>query len=104
MGRVKAESPAVRDQARRNVGNPWLRFAIRSALGVWPKGHHIKGGKAYSDGKTRRDGADSFYNLPQEACAILEASAIRALASVCAQEFVAQIAVTMLDIHEIESQ
>src|SRR6478672_1258144 len=101
---VKAESPSVRDQVRRNLRNSWLRFAVWSVRGVCLKGHRIKGRKAYSDAKTRGDGADSFHNLPQEACAVLEAPAIGALASVCTQEFVAQVSVTMFDIHEIKSQ
>src|SRR4051812_4643643 len=101
MERIKAETPSVWDQIRRNVGNPWLRFAVARAFGAWPKGHRIEGGKTYSDTKARGDGADSFYNLPQKTCAILEASSIGPLASMCTQEFMAQIPVAMLDIHEI---
>src|SRR5437764_10062947 len=104
MKGVKAESPAVRDQARRNIRNSWVWFAVGRALGVWPKGRCIEGRKAYCDAQTRSDGADSFHNLPQEACAVLEAPAIRAFARVCTQEFVTQVSVAMLDIDEIESQ
>src|SRR5256885_16770534 len=101
---VKAEPPAVRDQICRNVRNSWLRFAVGSALWVWPKGHCIEGRKPYSDAETRSYGADSIYDLPQETCTILKAPAIWALASVSTQEFVAQVSVTMLDVHEVESQ
>src|SRR3954471_14304600 len=104
MEGVKSESPLIWNQARRKIGNSWLRFAVGGTLGVWLKGHCIEGRKTYSDGQAWGDGADSFHNLSQEACAIFEASAIRALARVCAEEFVTQVSMTMLDIHEIESQ
>src|SRR5690242_1689553 len=104
MKGIKAESPAVRDQTCRNVRNPCLWFAVRSGLRVWPEGRRVERRQPYSDCKAWGNGADSFDNLPQEACAILEASAIVTFAGMCTQEFVAQISVAMLDVHEVESQ
>src|SRR3984957_9998559 len=47
---------------------------------------------------------DALNYLAQEASAILETATILTRTSVCAQKFVAQIAVTVLDVHEIEAQ
>src|SRR5215813_2733106 len=47
---------------------------------------------------------NALHNLPQEPCSILETAAVGFRPSVCAQEFVPQIAVAVLDVYEVEAK
>ncbi len=63
----------------------------------------IKRGKSHANFQPRRVGADAGDDLAQETGAILETAAVFAGAIDRAEEFVAEVAVAMFDIHEMET-
>ena len=74
-----------------------------SSLCTWLKGREIKHTEPNSDAKSRRLGTNSCHNIPQKPGAILKSATKQAGAVIGRQQFVAQIAVTMLDVDPAES-
>src|SRR5207248_11146539 len=66
--------------------------------------HSIKSRETHANVQVRRNGTYSLHNFAQESRAILKIPAITAFASVCAEEFVAEVSMTMLDIDKVEAQ
>ena len=67
------------------------------------EGHEIDGAEAHRDLEAGSLGADAGHDLAQEPGAVLEAAAVLAGAVDGAQELVAQVAVAMLDVDEVEA-
>ena len=80
---------------------PLRLAAARLAL---PERHGVEGREAHADAQARRLGADALHDLTQEAGAVLEAAAVAAGPRVRRQELVAQVAVAVLDVHEVEAR
>ena len=68
------------------------------------KRHAVNGRKADRDLKLRSDRTNALHYLAQKSSAILETSAVAAGAGVGAEKFVAEIAVAMFYIDEVEAQ
>ncbi len=66
--------------------------------------HEIDGAEAHRDLEAGSLGADAGHDLAQEPGAVLEAAAVLAGPIDGAQELVAQIAVAMLDVDEVEAR
>ncbi len=79
-------------------------FPGHAPIWIWAKGHNIEGGKAHSDLQTWRDGANACRHFAQESGAVFKASAVIALASMCAQKLMAEITMTVLHVDELETK
>ena len=85
------------------------RVALVAPLGLaapfraLPPGHRVEGGEAHPDAQARGLGADALDDRAQEAGPVLEAAAVAAGPVVRREELVAQVAVAVLHVHELEA-
>src|SRR6267143_4902181 len=104
MERIHAESPAVRNQVVKRFGNSRPQLSIRRLGRIRMKWHDVKRREPHPNRKSRRNRANTIDNFSQKSCTVLEAAAVWPFPRMCAQEFVPQVSVAMLDVHEVETQ
>ena len=92
--------------AAEGIGIMPVRPAIRlaDAVGAGLEGNPVEGAQAHADVQAGTSRADARDDLAQEAGAVLEAAAIAPRPVDRGQEFVPQIAVTVLDVDEVEAR
>src|SRR6266513_2051601 len=101
---VDAKAPAVRKQRCERFRHAGAWLTGRGALRVRTKGNCIERRKAHTYGQTGCNVVDARYNFTQESCPVLEAAAVITSSRVSAQEFMSEIAMTVFDIHKIETR
>ncbi len=74
-----------------------------AVVGAVDERHEVNGAVAHRDAQAGSLGPDAGNDLAQEARAVLEAAAVGTGAVDGAQELVAQVAVTVLDVDEVEA-
>src|SRR5579883_2195264 len=99
LGQIDAQPGAV---AAEGVGIAWIgpRFRFAPAVSSRAIGQPVGGAEADGDAQSRRFSADACHDFAQEARAVLEAAAVAPRTIDSAEKLMAEIAVTMLDIHE----
>src|SRR5690348_18435892 len=98
---VDAKSVAVRQTMREVLGDAWARFSRLRSGGVRLKGREVKGAEPNGNLDGVTVGTNAGHDLAQDPGAIFERTAIGPGPREGAQKLMQQIAVTMLDIHEI---
>ena len=78
-------------------------LGLASAFRALPPGHGVEGREAHPDAQARGLGADALDDRAQEAGAVLEAAAVAARPVVGREQLVAQVAVAVLHVHELEA-
>src|SRR5712664_1676071 len=101
---IHAESPAVRNQVVMSFGNSRTQLSICRLGRIGAKWHSVKRGEPHANLQPRRNRANPLHDFSQKSRTILEASAVWPSPRMRAQEFVPQVSVAMLDVHEVEAQ
>src|SRR6267142_4065417 len=104
MKRIHAESPAIRNQVVMRFGDSRPQLTIRRFGWIGTKWHGVKGREPHANREPRRNRANPLHNFAQESRAIFKTSTVLPFPCVSAQEFMPQVPVAMLDVHEIETQ
>src|SRR6267143_2731701 len=104
MERIHAESPAIRNQLVKRFGDSRPQLTIRRLRRVGTKWHGVKRGEPHANRKPRRNRANPLHNFSQKSRAIFKTPTVLPFSCVGAQEFMPQVTVAMLDVHEIKTQ
>ena len=104
FGEVGAQAGAVAAEGVGVVRRAPVRRRPRTVVVAVHEGHEIDGAEAHRDLEAGRLGPDAGHDLAQEPGAVLEAAAVRPGPVDGAQELVAQIAVAVLDVDEVEAR
>src|SRR5713226_9545146 len=104
MKRIHAESPAIGNQLVMRFGNSRPQLSIRRLRRIGTKWHSVERREPDANRKLRRNRANTLHNFSQKSRAIFKTSTVLPFSSVGAQEFVPQITVAVLDVHEVETQ
>src|SRR5712664_1023504 len=104
MERIHAESPAIRNQVLMRFGDSGPQLTIRRLRRIGTKWHGVERGEPHANRKPRRNRANPLHNFSQKSRAIFKTPAVLPFSCVRAQEFMPQVTVAMLDVHEIKTQ
>src|SRR6202046_67905 len=102
--RIHPKPPTVREQLWVRLCNSDGRFPVHALLWISVEGHRINRRQPNSNMQSRAERANPLDNFAQKARAALERSAVASLSRISAEELVAEIAMAMLNVHEIETQ
>src|SRR3984885_1493498 len=102
--RIQAKPPTVREQLGVRLCNSDGRFPVHALLWICVEGHRIDRRQPHSNMQSRAERANPLDNFAKKARAAFERSAVASLSRMSAEELVAEIAVAMLNVHEIETQ
>ncbi len=98
---VDAKLIFVRQELREILGHAGTEFAGFGEFGIRLERDDVERAEAHAETELRGDGADCGGDFADEAGAVLERAAVLTRAGECAEEFMQQVAVAMLDVDEI---
>ncbi len=98
---VRAEPVLVGKQIHKRFGDAGTQATTVSLFGVRPEGHEIESAQPDADVQSGVIRPDALHDLSQEACAVLEGSTVGSRTCEGAQELVAEVSVTVLDVDEL---
>src|ERR1700728_4606388 len=102
--RIHAKSPTVGEYVLARLCNSDGRFSVDALTWVTPEGHRVDRRQPHSNMQSRAERANPLDNFAKKTRAAFEGSAVASLSRMSAEELVAEIAVAMLNVHEIETQ
>ena len=103
-GLIRAEPAGIGQAVAEVFGNAGSLSATVGSIRVGTERNEVEYAQAYANPETRRDGPDPMDNFPEETRPVFERAAKGTATGNGAQEFVAQISVAMLDVHELIAQ
>src|ERR1700728_388449 len=102
--RIHAKSPTVGEYVLARLCNSDGRFSVDALTWVTPEGHRVDRRQPHSNMQSRTERANPLDHFAKKARAAFEAAAVASLPRVSAEKLMAEIAVAMLNVHEIETQ
>ena len=104
VARVHAKPVSVGEAPSKILGHPGPQLRPIRLVRVRLVGYTVECAHAHAYHQSGRIGANSFNDLAEEPCPVLEWASIGAGACVCAEELVAKVSVAVLDVHELKAQ